>query len=105
MIWKKDLLTLKNKYLWLEEIDSCILRTTLEDLDKAFQNYFHQLTRYPKFKNYHSKQSYRTNCIRSYYKEKIYQNIKIDIKNKTIKLPKLEEIKIKTQIIIILLNL
>ena len=91
---KKDLLTLKKEYPWLEEIDSCILRTTIEDLDKAFQNYFHKLSGYPKFKNYHSKQSYRTNCIRSFYKEKMYQNIKIDLKNKTIKLPKLEEIKI-----------
>ena len=92
---KKDLLILKNEYPWLEEIDSCILRTTIEDLDKALKNYFNKLTGYPKFKNYHSKQSYRTNCIRSFYKEKMYQNIKIDIKNKTIKFPKLEEIKIK----------
>ena len=67
-IYKK--FSLQNNYLWLEEIDSCILRTTLEDLDKAFKNYFYKLTGYSKFKNYHSKQSYRTNCIKSYYKEK-----------------------------------
>ena len=92
---KKDLISLKNNYPWLKEVDGCILITTLEDLDKAFQNYFHQLTGYPKFKNYHSKQSYRTICLRNYYQEKMYQNIKIDLKNKTIKLPKIEEIKIK----------
>lgn len=79
---KKDLLLLQDEISWLKEIDSCILRTALEDLEKAYQNYYKKLKGYPKFKNYHTKQSYRTNCIRSLYKEQNYQNIKIDLKIK-----------------------
>lgn len=34
---KKDLIKLGETYPWLEEVDGCILRTTLEDLDRTFQ--------------------------------------------------------------------
>lgn len=92
---KKDLISLQRNYPWLKDIDNCILKTAIEDLDKAYKNYYNKLANYPRFKSYHNKQSYRTNCIRNYYNEKKYQNIKIDLEKKTIQLPKLEEIKIR----------
>ena len=50
-----------------------------------------------KFKTKGVKENYRTNYIKNVYKEKIYENIKIDLKNKKIILPKLKEVKIKKE--------
>ena len=91
---KEDVKYLSNTYPWLSEVDSTILRTTLDDLDKAYSNFYHG-SGYPKFKSRNSKNSYRTSAIRSSYKGKDYCNISIDLNNHTIKLPKLDEIKIK----------
>ena len=90
-----DLKLLYNDYPWLKEIDSCALRTTLFNLDDAYTRFFNEQNEHPRFKNRNSKNSYRTNCIRSSYKGNNYSNIKVDIINRTIKLPKLEEITIK----------
>ena len=92
---KHDLVSLQEVYPWLKEVDGSILRTTLDDLDNAFVRFYKKLSEYPKYKKYTEKQSYRTPCIRGSYKEKSYQNIKIDLKRRVIKLPKMEEIKIK----------
>ena len=92
---KKDLISLQNAYPWLKEIDGCIPRAAIEDLDKAFKNYSNQYTNFPNFKSYNKKQSYRTIYLTNTYNGKTYPNIKLDLKNKTIKLPKLEEIKIR----------
>ena len=35
---KKDLLKIYGEYNWLKDVDSTLLRTTLDDLDKAFTN-------------------------------------------------------------------
>ena len=40
---KKDLVNLQTKYPWLKEVDGCILRTSLEDLDRAYDNFFNSL--------------------------------------------------------------
>ena len=90
-----DLKLLYNDYPWLKEIDSCALRTTLFNLDDAYTRFFKKQTEHPRFKNRNSKNSYRTNCIRSSYKDNNYSNIKVDLINRTIKLPKLDEITIK----------
>ena len=90
-----DLKLLYNDYPWLKEIDSCALRTTLFNLDDAYTRFFKKQTEHPRFKNRNSKNSYRTNCIRSSYKDNNYSNIKVDLINKTIKLPKIDEITIK----------
>ena len=90
-----DLKLLYNEYPWLKEIDSCALRTTLFNLDDAYTRFFKKQTEHPRFKNRNSKNSYRTNCIRSSYKDNNYSNIKVDLINRTIKLPKLDEITIK----------
>ena len=92
---KKGLVNLKKEFEWLRDVDSCVLRTSLEDLDDAYIRFFSKQGAYPKFKNKHSRCSYRTNCIRSSYKEKNYSNIKVDLNRKLIKLPKIGYIPIR----------
>ena len=92
----KNLPNLYSEYPFLKEVDSCSLRCSLFDLDDAFKRYFHKQTNYPKFKGkYSSKRSYRTNYITNNYKEKRYENIRVDLKRKVIILPKLKEVKIR----------
>ena len=90
-----DLNILQNEYTWLQEIDSCILRTAIFNLDDAYTRYFNKQTSHPKYKKKTYLNSYRTNCIRSTYKNHEYANIKVDLIKRTIKLPKLDEISIK----------
>jgi len=92
---KKDVKNLHSEYPWLESIDSIILRTALEDLDRSYTNYFEKRAEHPRFKCKNNHDTYRTVCIRSIKNGIEYSNIKVDLKNKTIKLPKLNEIKIK----------
>ena len=92
---KKDLIPLQEEYQWLKDIDSCILRTSLENLDNSYNNFFKLSMGYPKYKSRNKGNSYHTNCIRSIYKGNDYSNIKVDLNNKTIKLPKINEITIK----------
>ena len=66
-----DLAVLKHQEStsWLREVDATALQASLQDLDRAFKNYFRRTkqgerTRYPKFKSKHShKQSYRSKCV------------------------------------------
>ena len=90
----KELPLLKQTYPWLTEIDSMALSTTIFDLEEAFKN-FYRTKHYPKYKDKYSKNSYRTNYIKNNYKNKIYENIKLDMTNKTITLPKLKNMKIR----------
>ena len=50
---------------------------------------------YPKFKKKNHNDTYRTNVIRSSYNGNNYSNIKVDLKDRTIKLPKIDKIKIR----------
>ena len=90
----KELPHLKQIYPWLIEVDSMALANTIFDLETAFKN-FYRTKHYPKYKDKYSKNSYRTNYIKNNYKNKIYENIKLDLINKTITLPKLKDIKIR----------
>ena len=92
----KELPNLVKENKWLKEVDSCILRTSIFDLEDSFKRYSKNLSEYPKFKSKNkSKLSYRTNNITSAYKGKIYNSISIDLEKRIIKLPKLKEVKIK----------
>ena len=91
----KDIPNLYNEKPYLKEIDSCSLRCAIFDLDNAYNKYLKEKTGYPKYKSKYEKKSYRTNLITNTYKGKKYESIKIDLKNKTITLPKLKEIKIR----------
>ena len=92
---KKDLIPLYSEYPWLKEIDSMSLRTTLDNLDVAYTNFYDKRSELPKYKKKSINGSYTTSCIRSSYKGTSYSNIKVDIQNRTIKLPKLKEVKVK----------
>ena len=91
----KDLPKLKEENEFLKEVDSTVLCSAVDDLCKAFNDYYAKRKGYPKFKSKFSKQSYRTSCIRSKYKEKEYSNIEVDLLTKNIKLPKLGKVKIR----------
>ena len=91
----KKLKELIIEYPFLKEVDSCSLRNSIFNLEDSYQNFFAKRSGYPNFKNRFSKQSYRTTCIRSSYKENDYSNIEIDLKNRKIKLPKLGLVSIR----------
>ena len=91
----KDLPKLKEENAFLKEVDSTVLCSAVDDLCKAFNDYYAKRKGYPKFKNRFSKQSYRTSCIRSTHKEKEYSNIEVDLLIRNIKLPKLGKVKIR----------
>ena len=85
---------LYSSYQWLNDVDKILLRTSLEDLDRVI-NYYEKRTSYPKFKCKNNNDSYRTNCIYDSYYGNNYQNIKVNLNNRTIKLPKITSIKIR----------
>ena len=91
---KKDLKLLQEKYKWLKDVDGCLLRTTLDDLDRAYSNFFKD-SGFPRFKSKNHHDTYRTVCIRSSHKDNNYSNIKVDLERRIIKLPKIEKIKIR----------
>ena len=91
----KDLKDFTNKNVFLKEVDSCALRCAIFNLENAYKNYYAKRSGYPNFKSKFSKQSYRTNCIKSTYKGKEYSNIMINLVEKKIKLPKLGFVTIR----------
>ena len=51
----------QEEYAFLKEADSIALQQALRDLDRAYQNFFKRLSKYPCFKSKHNHhQSYRT---------------------------------------------
>ena len=91
----KEIPSLYEEYPFLKEVDSCSLRCAIFNLDNAYQRYYKRLGEYPKFKKKGYRDSYRTNYITSEYKGKKYENIKIDLNNKIITLPKIKEVSIE----------
>ena len=77
----------KGDYEWLKEVDSLALANVQLQLKKAFQSFFKdKKIGYPSFKSkHHSKRSYTTNLV----------NGNIMVLDRSIRLPKLGEIKIK----------
>ena len=86
--------SLSKEYPFLKEVDSCALRNSLFNLEDAYKR-FYKGSGYPKFKAKGVHESYKTNNIKSSYKGNNYNSIKLDLKNKTITLPKLKEVKIR----------
>ena len=92
----KKIPELTKENIWLKEVDSCLLRSSIFDLDNAYQKRDKEEKGLPKFKSKNkSRKSYRTNNVTSTYKDKKYESIKIALNNKTITLPKLKEVKIR----------
>ena len=86
---------LYSEYPWLKEVDSCSLRCAIFNLEDAYKNFFSKRSGYPIFKSKYKRQTYRTNCMKSEYKGRKYSSIEIDLKNRKIKLPKLDWVDIR----------
>jgi len=82
----KDLTQLKKELIWLKEVDSVGLQSSLRDLDMAYQKFFKEHSGYPKFKS-------KKNRHKS-YKTKNTNNC-LGFENKHIKLPKLGLVKVR----------
>ena len=82
------------EYPFLKEVDSCLLRCSIFDLDNAFQGFF-KGKGYPRFKKKGINDSYKTNNMVSTYKGKTYNSVEVNLEDKTIKLPKLGIVDIR----------
>lgn len=92
----KELPNLSKEKVWLKEVDSCLLRSGIFDLENAYEKMYKEKKGFPKFKSKNrSRNSYRTNNITSMYKGKQYESIKLDLERRIIKLPKLKEVNIR----------
>ena len=81
-----DLTHLKEETEWLKEVDEFSLQNSLRNLDAAYQKFFKEHSRYPKFKSKHdNKKSYRTT----------FTNNNIEFRDGRIKLPKLGLVKFR----------
>lgn len=87
--------TLKYDAVFLQEIDSIVIRKSLFNLDNAYKKLFNKTGGYPKFKSKYNRNSYNTTAVYNNYKDKEYCNIELDLTNRQIKLPKLNWVKIK----------
>ena len=86
---------LKYNAIFLQEIDSIVIRKSIFNLDDAYQKMYKENKGKPRFKSKYNKNSYNTNAIYSVYKNKEYCNIELDLINRQVKLPKLRWVKIK----------
>jgi len=86
---------LKYEYVFLQEVDSTLIRKTLFHLDDNIKKYYNNGFGYPKYKSKFDKNSYTTNAIYRNYNGKVYCNIELDLVNRKIKLPKLKWIDIR----------
>lgn len=85
----KGLTALKQESVWLREVDSTALQSSIRDLDTAYQNFFRRVKQgekpgYPKFKSKHNhRQSYKSKCV----------GANIRVLDKAVQLPKLGLVK------------
>ena len=79
----------KKAYEWLKEVDSLALANAQLNLERAYKNFFENPENgYPKFKSKHrSRMSYTTNVVNG--------NIRLEDKDRRIRLPKVGKVKIK----------
>lgn len=85
-----DMTKLKLELVWLREVDSTALQSSIKDLDTAYQKFFKEHSGFPKFKSKRIHRfSYRSKCV----------NGNIQYCNKYIKLPKLGMVRTKNKLI------
>ena len=81
---------LKSELVWLKEVDSTALQSSLKDLDSAYQKFFKEHSGFPKFKSKKTHRfSYKSKCV----------NGNIQYCGKHIKLPKLGMVKTKNKLL------
>lgn len=79
---------IKEKYIWMKDVDSNALLCSYRDLESAYNNFFSKRTKFPKFKNKKDKNTYRNG------RSKI--KIKNIIKGNKIKLSKIGLVNFKS---------
>ena len=85
----KDLKKLKKDYVWLKEVDSIALQSSIKDLEEAYKKFFKENAGYPKFKNKKThKHTYKSKNV----------NENIEYLGKHIKIPKLGLVKTKNKL-------
>ncbi len=73
-------------FSWLAKSDKFALECAMEQVDDAFNRFFKGQNKFPKFKSkHHSEQSYST--------KETNGNIKLDVENQTVQLPKIGKVK------------
>ena len=92
----KELPLLSSTNEWLKEVDSWLLRCSIFNLEDSLTAYKKGTSQYPKYKSKsRSRNSYRTSNFIREYKGKVYNSISLNLKDRTITLPKLKEVKIR----------
>ena len=86
---------LKYDATFLQEVDSTVIKNSLFNLERAYKKTFSTTGEYPRFKNKYTKNSYNTTAVYSKYNGNEYSTIELDLKNKLVKLPKLNWLKIR----------
>ena len=85
-----DMKKLKSELVWLKEVDSTALQSSLKDLDSAYQKFFKEHSGFPKFKSKKTHRfSYKSKCV----------NGNIQYCGKHIKLPKIGMVKTKNKLV------
>lgn len=86
----KDIAKLKKNHVWLKEVDSIALQSSVENLANGYDKYYKKTGGKPKFKSKKNEiQSYTTKLVKS------KDSVNIEIIGKRIKLPKLGLVKIE----------
>ena len=67
----------KRQFPWLKEVDGCILRTSLEDLDRAYDNFFKGRGGYPNYK----KKNHNENYIWKQHIRNFFENRGLDFQS------------------------
>ena len=87
--WKNQFL--KNKYLWLKDVDKYALDNAVINMFSAYQKFFKEHKNFPKYKSKReARKSYTTNC-----NHWARPTIEVSFENNKIKLPKLKWVKAK----------
>ena len=86
---------LKYEYVFLQDVDSTLIRKTLFNLDDNIKRFYNNGFGYPNYKSKFDKNSYTTSAVYNSYKDKNYCNIELDLINRRIKLPKLKWVNIR----------
>lgn len=81
---------LKYEYPFLQEIDPTIIKKTMFNLQDNYKRHLNSGISNPKYRSKYDKNSY---TIKAVYNK--HCNIELDLTNRTIKLPGLEELKIR----------
>ena len=87
--------SLKYEYVFLQDVDSTLIRKTLFNLDDNIKRFYNNGFGYPNYKSKFDKNSYTTSAVYNSYKDKNYCNIELDLINRRIKLPKLKWVNIR----------